>query len=74
MTNFGRNYNLQLLCGREPETATYEELAEELVFTDSRTLRSQLDKLERIGADELMIAYRRPEDLIVISEMVKSVL
>lgn len=74
VTNFGNNYNLQLLCGREPGTGTYEELAEELVFTDSRTLRSQLDKLERMGVDELMIAYRRPEDLTAISEMVKSVL
>lgn len=70
VNNFGRNYNLQQLCGREVGTATYEELAEELVFTDAASLRGHLDILEEFGVDELMIAYRRAEDLPAIAEMV----
>lgn len=72
VTNFGRNFNLQQLCGREPNTATYEELAAELVFTDSESLREHLERMESFGVDELMIAYRRAEDLPVIAEMVAS--
>jgi len=30
---FGKNHNLQQLCGREVGKATYEELADEFVFT-----------------------------------------
>ena len=70
VTNFGKNHNLQQLCGREPGTASYEELARELVFTDAKSLREHLDRLEEFGIDELMIAYRRAEDLPVIAEMV----
>ena len=70
VTNFGRNYNLQQLCGREPNTASYEELAAELVFTDAASLREHLDRMESFGVDELMIAYRRAEDLPAIAEMV----
>ena len=69
VTNFGKNHNLQQLCGREPGTASYEELALELVFTDAGSLREHLDRLEEFGIDELMIAYRRAEDLPVIAEM-----
>ena len=70
VNNFGRNYNLQQLCGREVGTATYDELAKELVFTDAGSLREHLDRLEEFGVDELMIAYRRAEDLPAIAEMV----
>ena len=70
VTNFGRNFNLQQLCGREPNTASYEELAAELVFTDAASLRDHLQRMESFGVDELMIAYRRAEDLPVIAEMV----
>ena len=70
VTNFGRNYNLQQLCGREPNTASYEELAAELVFTDAASLRDHLERMESLGVDELMIAYRRAEDLPAIAEMV----
>ncbi|MBI4202476.1 MAG: LLM class flavin-dependent oxidoreductase [Chloroflexi bacterium] len=73
VTNFGRNYNLQQLCGRKVGQASYEELADELVFTDRYTLLNQVDRLERLGVDELMIAYRRPEDLPVIAELVRSI-
>ncbi|MBI4311778.1 MAG: LLM class flavin-dependent oxidoreductase [Chloroflexi bacterium] len=73
VTNFGKNYNLQQLCGREVGKAGYEELAEELVFTDRFSLLNHVDRLERLGVDELMIAYRRPEDLPVIAEMVRSI-
>ena len=73
VTNFGRNYNLQQLCGREVGKASYEELADELVFTDRFSLMNQVDRLERLGVVELMIAYRRPEDLPVISELVRSI-
>ncbi len=73
VNNFGRNYNLQKLCGREVETASYEELAEELVFTDRASLLAQVDRLERAGVDELMVTYRRPEDLPVIAELVRSI-
>lgn len=72
VTNFGRNYNLQRLCGREPGAASYEELARELVFTDAASLREHLERLEAFGVDELMIAYRRPEDLPAIAEMVRA--
>ena len=70
VNNFGRNYNLQQLCGREVGTATYDELAKELVFTDAGSLREHLDRLEEFGVDELMIAYRRAHDLPAIAEMV----
>lgn len=70
VTNFGRNFNLQQLCGREPNTASYEELAAELVFTDAASLRDHLQRMESFGVDELMIAYRRAEDLPAIAEMV----
>ena len=70
VNNFGRNYNLQQLCGREPGAAPYEELAAELVFTDAESLRAHLQRMESFGVDELMIAYRRAEDLPVIAEMV----
>ena len=70
VTNFGRNYNLQQLCGREPGEASYEELAAELVFTDADSLRVHLQRMESFGVDELMIAYRRAEDLPAIAEMV----
>ncbi|MBI2172236.1 MAG: LLM class flavin-dependent oxidoreductase [Chloroflexi bacterium] len=73
VTNFGKNYNLQQLCGREVGKASYEELAEELVFTDRFSLLNQVDRLERLGVDELMIAYRRPEDLPTIAELVRSI-
>ncbi len=73
VNNFSRNYNLQKLCGRETGTASYEELLEDLAFTDRASLLAQVDRLERGGADELMIAYRRPEDLPVIAEMVRSI-
>ena len=72
VTNFGRNFNLQQLCGREPNTASYEELAAELVFTDADSLREHLQRMELFGVDELMIAYRRAEDLAVIAEMVRA--
>lgn len=71
VNNFGKNYNLQKLCGREPGSASYEELARELVFTDAAGLREHLDRLERFGVDELMIAYRQPEDLPIIGEIVR---
>lgn len=74
VSNFGNNYNLQQLCGREVGSASYEELADELVFTDKHTFLNQLDRLERQGVDELMIAYRRPEDLEVIGGIVRSAL
>ena len=70
VNNFGRNHNLQLLCGREPGTANYQELAAELVFTDVPSLRDHLQRLEAFGIDELMIAYRRAEDLPVIADLV----
>ena len=70
VTNFGRNFNLQQLCGREPGAASYEELAAELVFTDADSLRAHLQRMESFGVDELMIAYRRAEDLPAIAEMV----
>ncbi len=70
VNNFGRNYNLQQLCGREPGTATFEELAKELVFEDAAGLRDHLDRLEEFGVGELMIAYRRAEDLPVIADIV----
>ncbi|MBI4339822.1 MAG: LLM class flavin-dependent oxidoreductase [Chloroflexi bacterium] len=73
VTNFGRNYNLQQLCGRQVGAASYEELADELVFTDRFSLLNQVDRLEHLGVDELMIAYRRPEDLPVIAELVRSI-
>ena len=73
LNNFSRNYNLQKLCGRETDAASYEELLEDLAFTDKASLLAQVDRLERGGADELMIAYRRPEDLPVIAEMVRSI-
>ena len=68
--NFGRNYNLQQLCGREPGAASYEELASELIFEDAAGLRAHLDRLEEYGVAELMIAYRRAEDLPAIAEIV----
>ena len=70
VSNFGRNYNLQQLCGRDPGAASYEELAEELVFGDAAGLRAHLDRLEEFGVAELMIAYRRAEDLPVIADIV----
>ncbi len=70
VTNFGRNYNLQQLCGREPGAAGYEELAAELVFVDAASLREHLQRMESFGVDELMIAYRRAEDLPAIAGMV----
>ena len=70
VNNFGRNYNLQQLCGREPGTASYEELAQELVFTDAASLRGHLDRLEEFGFSELMIAYRQAEDLPLIADIV----
>lgn len=73
VNNFSRNYNLQKLSGREIDTASYEELLEDLAFTDKASLLAQVDRLERSGADELMIAYRQPEDLPVIAEMVRSI-
>ncbi len=69
---FGKNHNLQQLCGREVGKATYEELADEFVFTDRHSLRTQVDRLERLGVGELMIAYRRPEDLLPIAQLVRS--
>ncbi|MBI2872413.1 MAG: LLM class flavin-dependent oxidoreductase [Chloroflexi bacterium] len=71
--NFNNNANLQRLCGREPGAASYEELAQDLVFTDVEGLAAQVKRLEEAGVDELMVAYRRPEDLPVIAEMVRAV-
>lgn len=72
VSNFGKNYNLQKLCGREVGKATYEELAGELVFTDKISLLGQVDRLERLGVDELTITYNRPEDLPAIGALVRS--
>ena len=48
-----------------------EELKNDLIFNNKKSLNQQISKLESANFDELMIAYRRPEDLEYILKTVK---
>ena len=71
VSNFAKNRNLQLLCKRDSEKIPLDELKNDLVFNDKKTLQKQISKLESANFDELMIAYRRPEDLEYILQIIK---
>ena len=70
MSNFGKHYNLQKLSEREPGEASVAELESELTFSDTQGLQEQINKMQQYSVDELMIAYRRPEDLETIANIV----
>tara|TARA_B110000263_G_scaffold230638_1_gene225319 strand:+ start:505 stop:1443 length:939 start_codon:yes stop_codon:yes gene_type:complete len=71
VNNFGKHYNLQKLSGREPGEASISQLESELTFTNSDELKIHLAKMKSYGIEELMIAYRRPEDLPIIANIVE---
>ena len=70
VSNFGKHYNLQKLSEREPGEASVAELESELTFSDTQGLQEQINKMQQYSVDELMIAYRRPEDLEAIASIV----
>ena len=70
VSNFGKHYNLQKLSNREPGEASVSELESELTFSDTQGLQDQINKMKEYSIDELMIAYRRPEDLEAIASIV----
>ena len=70
MSNFGKHYNLQKLSNREPGEASVSELESELTFSYTQGLQEQINKMKEYSIDELMIAYRRPEDLEAIASIV----
>ena len=71
VSNFAKNRNLQILCKRDSENIDLEELKNDLIFDDKKSLQTQISKLESANFDELMIAYRRPEDLDYILQTIK---
>ena len=71
VSNFAKNRNLQLLCNRNSDDIDIEELKNDLIFNNKKSLNQQISKLESANFDELMIAYRRPEDLEYILKTVK---
>jgi len=71
VSNFSKNRNLQVLCKRDSEKIDLEELKNDLTFDNKRSLQKQISKLESANFDELMIAYRRPEDLEYILKTIK---
>ena len=71
VSNFSKNRNLQVLCKRDSEKIDLEELKNDLTFDNKRSLQKQISKLESANFDELMIAYRRPEDLEYILQTIK---
>ena len=71
VSNFAKNRNLQLLCKRDSKEIPVDELENDLIFTDKKSLQKQISKLESANFDELMIAYRRPEDLEYILQTIK---
>ena len=71
VSNFSQNRNLQVLCKRDSENIDLEELKNDLTFDNKRSLQKQISKLESANFDELMIAYRRPEDLEYILQTIK---
>ena len=71
VSNFSKNRNLQVLCKRDSENIDLEELKNDLTFDNKRSLQKQISKLESANFDELMIAYRRPEDLEYILQTIK---
>ena len=73
VSNFGNHYNLQKLSGRNPGEASVTELESELTFSDAENLQKQIDKMQEHSVDELMIAYRRPEDLETIANIVDKI-
>ena len=52
-------------------TITKVEGMSDLTFDNKRSLQKQISKLESANFDELMIAYRRPEDLEYILQTIK---
>ena len=71
VSNFSKNKNLQVLCKRDSEKIDLEELKNDLTFDNKRSLQKQISKLADSNFDELMIAYRRPEDLEYILKTIK---
>jgi hypothetical protein len=71
VSNFSKNRNLQVLCKRDSEKIDLEELKNDLTFDNKRSLQKQISKLADSNFDELMIAYRRPEDLEYILKTIK---
>ena len=71
VSNFSKNRNLQVLCKRDSENIDLEEFKNDLTFDNKRLLQKQISKLESANFDELMIAYRRPEDLEYILQTIK---
>ena len=71
VSNFSKNRNLQVLCKRDSEKIDLEELKNDLTFDNKRSLQKQISKLADSNFDELMIAYRRPEDLEYILQTIK---
>ena len=71
VSNFSKNRNLQVLCKRDSEKIDLEELKNDLTFDNKRSLQKQISKLADANFDELMIAYRRPEDLEYILKTIK---
>tara|TARA_Y100001970_G_scaffold14040_1_gene15882 strand:- start:14681 stop:15556 length:876 start_codon:yes stop_codon:yes gene_type:complete len=71
VSNFSKNRNLQVLCKRDSENIDLEEFKNDLTFDNKRSLQKQISKLESANFDELMIAYRRPEDLEYILQTIK---
>ncbi|MQG84747.1 MAG: LLM class flavin-dependent oxidoreductase [SAR202 cluster bacterium] len=71
VSNFSKNKNLQVLCKRDSENIDLEELKNDLTFDNKRSLQKQISKLADSNFDELMIAYRRPEDLEYILQTIK---
>ena len=71
VSNFSKNRNLQVLCKRDSEKIDLEELKNDLTFDNKRSLQKQISKLDDSNFDELMIAYRRPEDLEYILKTIK---
>ena len=58
------------LMGVEPGKIGREELRESLTLRDGDDLRRKAEKLDSLGVSELMISYRRPEDLPVLCQFV----
>lgn len=70
LRGIGSSQGLLSLMGVEPGRGSWQELEESLTLSGEDDLRRKAERLERLGVDELMIAYRRPEDLPVLGEWV----
>jgi len=71
LDNMSRSQGLLSLMGIGPGVEDREEFRDSLTLSDGNDLRRKAEKLERLGVSELMISCHRPEDLLIVGQLVK---